>query len=110
MSYKKTLSIILSLAFSSVALATDLPRFAVEGHCEEVSQVVGGSHQIFNTCVQSEQRAYNALKSRWPSISLGIRSHCQDVAEVIGGSYEIMQSCVQSEQNAAGQRESFSFD
>lgn len=93
-----------------LATANEIPRFDVEGHCEEVSQVVGGSHQIFNTCVQSEQRAYNALRSQWPGISRRIRSHCQEVAEVIGGSYEIMQSCIQGEQSAVGQRESFSFD
>jgi hypothetical protein len=101
---------LLLIATPMLVIANDIPRFDVEGHCEEVSQVVGGSHQIFNTCVQSEQRAYNALKPQWPNISGRIRGQCQEVAEVIGGSYEIMQSCVQSEQSAAGQRESFSFD
>lgn len=100
----------LLIVIPGLSTANEIPRFDVEGHCEEVSQVVGGSHQIFNACVQSEQRAYNALKSEWPSISNRIRNHCQEVAEVIGGSYEIMQSCVQSEQSAASQRESFSFD
>lgn len=98
------------ISFATLVNASELPRFDVEGHCEEVSQVVGGSHQIYNSCMQSEQRAYNSLKAQWPSVSGRIRGHCQEVAEVIGGSYEIMASCVRSEQSAAGQRESFSFD
>ncbi|MYL22522.1 hypothetical protein GLV89_01725 [Halomonas alkaliantarctica] len=95
---------------STTAQAQSLPRFDVEGHCEQVSEFVGGSHEIYNTCIRSEQRAYNALKQKWPDVSGRIRYHCKEVAGFTGGSYEIMQTCVQNEQNAAGNRESFSFD
>ncbi len=92
------------------AIAQDMPRFDVEAHCEEVAEFAGGSHQIFNSCIQMEQNAYNGLKGRWANVSGRIRGHCQEVAEFSGGSYQILQSCVQMEEDAAGNRQSFSFD
>ncbi|MGM0535528.1 MAG: hypothetical protein ACQER5_05575 [Pseudomonadota bacterium] len=100
----------MALAASFLASAQAMPRFDVEAHCEEVSQTVGGSHQIYNSCIQMEQRSYNSLKADWSGVSSQIRNHCHEVAETVGGSYQIMESCVQMEQDAAGNRESFSFD
>ncbi|MCL7931274.1 hypothetical protein [Halomonas llamarensis] len=95
-------------AFS--AHAQSLPRFDVEAHCEDVAEFGGGSHQIYNSCIQMEQSSYNAIRDQWPSVSSRIRNHCQEVAEFGGESYQILESCVQMEENAAGNRESFSFD
>lgn len=97
-------------AASLAASAQDMPRFDVEAHCEQVAEFAGGSHQIFNSCIQMEQNAYNGLKARWASVGGRIRSHCQEVAQFSGGSYQILQSCVQMEEDAAGNRQSFSFD
>jgi len=92
------------------ALGQEVPRFDVEAHCEEVAEFGGGSHQIFNSCMQMEQNAYNGLKGQWANTSGRIRNHCQEVAEFGGGSYQILQSCMQMEESAAGNRETFSFD
>jgi hypothetical protein len=97
------------MLLSGTTMANEIPRFDVEGHCEEVAQTVGGSHQIYNSCIQLEQRSYNSLKAKWSGVSSQIRSHCQEVAQTVGGSYQIMESCLQMEQDAAGNRESFSF-
>lgn len=106
----KALLIFLLAAASQLTLAQDMPRFDVEAHCEDVAEITGGSHQIFNSCIQMEQGAYNGLKNRWANLSRRIQIHCQDVAKVTGGSYQILQSCVQMEEDAAGNRQSFSFD
>jgi hypothetical protein len=100
----------LALTVSTLATAQELPRFDVEGHCEEVAEFGGGSHQIYNGCIQMEQSSYNSLRDRWGGIEPGIRRHCQEVATFGGGSYQILQGCVQMEEDAAGNRESFSFD
>lgn len=73
-------------------------------------EVGGGSHQIYNGCIQMEQGAYNILKGRWANVSSRIRNHCHEVASFGGGSYQILQGCVQMEEDAAGNRQSFSFD
>ncbi|PAU76942.1 hypothetical protein CK498_12280 [Halomonas salipaludis] len=97
-------------ALPLTVVAQEMPRFDVEGHCEEVAEFGGSSHQIYNGCIQMEQGAYNSLKSRWANVSGRIRNHCQEVAEFSGGSYQILQGCVQMEEDAAGNRQSFSFD
>jgi len=106
----KSLLVLLLSSASQLALAQDMPRFDVEAHCEEVAEFADGSHQIFNSCIQMEQNAYNGLKAHWANVGGRIRSHCQEVAQFSGGSYQILQSCVQMEEDAAGNRQSFSFD
>lgn len=100
----------IALLWSVQAVAQDMPRFDVEAHCEEVAEFGGGSHQIYNGCIQIEQGAYNSLKGRWANVSSRIRNHCHEVASFGGGSYQILQGCVQMEEDAAGNRQSFSFD
>lgn len=100
----------IALLWSVQAIAQDMPRFDVEAHCEEIAEFGGGSHQIYNGCIQMEQGAYNTLKGRWANVSARIRNHCVDIAQFGGGSYQILHGCVQMEEDAAGNRQSFSFD
>lgn len=106
----RRLAVLLLAAVPLTAVGQEVPRFDVEAHCEEVADFGGGSHQIFNSCMQMEQSAYNGLKDHWANTSGRILKHCQEVAEFSGGSYQILQSCIQMEESAAGSRETFSFD
>lgn len=99
----------LAFALSLPVAAQELPRFDAEAHCENVAQFAGGSHSIYNGCIQLEQSAYNKLRPRWENIVQGIRRHCTEVAEFGGGSYQILEGCVQMEERAAGGRKSFSY-
>jgi|SRR5690625_2784731 len=92
-----------------VAYAAELPRYDVEGHCNEVASVSGGSSMIKNSCMDMEQSAYNALKVKWSSTSEKIKAHCNDVARVTGGSYTILQSCIEMEESAESSPRKFKY-
>lgn len=103
--------LLIALSFVSFSIyASELPRYDVPAGCQEVANFGGGSHQIYNSCIQMEQAAYNNLKDRWESIAVGIRRSCIDVASFGGSSYQILESCIQMEEGAAGNPETFSFD
>lgn len=102
--------VVAALALSPLANASELPRFDVEAGCEDVAGMAGGSHQIYNSCIQMEQQSYNNLRDRWADIDSGVRRSCIDVAGFGGDSYQILESCIQMEESAAGNRQSFSFD
>lgn len=91
----------------TVAAAQSLPRFDVEQHCEKVSRFGGGSHSIYNGCVELEQGAYDSIRARWDAVPPRIRRHCANVGAVGGGSYQILEGCVSMEEEAAGGRRSF---
>ncbi|WP_275286907.1 hypothetical protein [Halomonas elongata] len=110
MKYQLILAVGLS-ALSGMALASGIPRFDVEGHCEQVASVGGSSNMLYNSCIDMEQQAYDNLKPAWSNLPGNIQSHCTDVSSVGGpGSYSLLESCVQMETEAANNRESFSFD
>lgn len=91
----------------AVAVAQDLPRFDVERHCEKLSQIGGGSHSMFNPCIELEQDAYDTLRARWGEVSARIRRHCGELGAIGGGSYQMVETCVEMEQEAASGRRSF---
>jgi hypothetical protein len=107
---KKTFLLIALSALSFSAYANELPRYDVPASCQEVANFGGGSHQIYNSCIQMEQQAYNNLKNRWAGIPNDIRGSCIEVASFGGNSYQILESCIQMEQGAADNPETFSFD
>lgn len=100
----KTLFAFTVLTASSFAIAADIPRFDVEASCEEVS---GGSHDMFNFCIEEEQAAYNQLRDAADSIDPQTIDYCTDVA---GDSYDMLLFCIEEETEAADNRQSFSFD
>lgn len=100
------------LAFACLALparAQSIPRYNVEGYCQQVADVSGGSAMIFNGCMDMEQQAYNALKPVWARIPDKSRSYCDEVAKVSGGSYGILKGCMDMETNAANAPRSFDY-
>ncbi|MBS0474741.1 MAG: hypothetical protein JSR28_06285 [Proteobacteria bacterium] len=101
--------IVAAAFFPALSAAQGLPRFNVEKHCEEVSKVGGGSHTIYNGCIQMEQGSYNNLRSRWDGVSARIRKHCAEVGAFGGGSYQILDGCINMEEQAAGSKKSFSY-
>ena len=100
------------MLFSGLAMAGDMPRFDVEGQCNNVASVGGEfSNMTYNGCIQMEQSAYDRLKSEWTSIPASIRRQCLDVAKVGGaGSYSTLGGCIDMEMQAANNQESFNYD
>lgn len=104
--------IITPLAFiclAAPAQAQSIPRYNVEGYCQQVADVSGGSALIFNGCMDTEQQAYNALKPVWTQIPSKSRNYCDEVAQVSGSSYGILKGCVDMETNAANAPRSFDY-
>ena len=97
----------LALLAATPALAQEMPRYDVEGHCAEVSRMGGGSDMIRNGCIEIEQDAYNALKDAWPGLPERTRGYCAEIGAIGGGSYSILEGCVQMETDAAGNRPVF---
>ncbi|KFF50222.1 hypothetical protein GY26_03340 [Gammaproteobacteria bacterium MFB021] len=106
-----------ALLLASLAVGTahadKLPRYDVEGYCNQVAQVGGSfSNLTYNGCIQMEQSAYNNLKPVWAKLPASMRQGCDDIANVgtPGGSYSTLYGCVQMETNAANNRQSFNFE
>lgn len=100
--FNKALASIGLLAFSASVLSSDLPRFDVEANCESIAD---GSNDMFNFCVEEEQKAYNNLKDM--SVPSQTMDYCSDVAS---DSYDMLLFCIEDEMEAADNRQSFSFD
>jgi hypothetical protein len=67
-------------------------------YCKEVSNVIGGSYQIEDGCMQNERTSEKNLKRT--SVPSEIIKYCKEVSNVVGGSYQIMDGCVTNELNA----------
>jgi hypothetical protein len=94
---------------STTSLQNKIPRYDVETFCENVKNVSGGSYQIFNTCIDAQQTAYDNLKRTYITVSSETTKYCEQIAEVSGGSYQILETCIQQENNAAGGKKKFKF-
>lgn len=86
-----------------------VPRYDVDAYCENVKNVSGGSYQIYNTCIDAQQSAYDKIKSVYPTVNMETAKYCEQVAEVSGGSYQILETCIQQESTAAGGKKKFKF-
>lgn len=97
------------VCFASLAQAQTIPRYNVEGYCQRVADVSGGSAMIFNGCMDMEQQAYNVLKAMWAQLPGSSRNYCDEVARVSGGSYSILQGCIEMETDASSLPRSFEY-
>lgn len=86
-----------------------VPRYDVEGHCQSVVDLTGGSSEIYDTCVTGEQRSYDTLKSIWESVPARTQSYCDKVGQASGGSYEILKTCIEQEMQAGSNKQSFDY-
>ena len=91
------------------AFAQDIPRYSVEAHCQNVSEVSGGSSMIYGGCIDMEQTAYNSLKREWAGLPAKARDYCDEVARVSGGSYSILKGCIDMELDAANNTPAFEY-
>ncbi|HCP81987.1 MAG TPA: hypothetical protein DIT67_10495 [Octadecabacter sp.] len=91
------------------AYSQTIPRYNVEGYCQQVAEISGGSAMIFNGCMDMEQQAYNALKPVWAQIPGSSRNYCDEVARVSGASFSILKGCIDMETNAANSPRSFNY-
>jgi hypothetical protein len=91
--------LVLLFAFASTSSAFD-----IRSYCREVSDAVGGSYQIEETCIEQELQAKENLSRM--SIPSRIENYCRKVGQAVGGSYQIMETCVSQElaaKNRVGQ-------
>jgi hypothetical protein len=95
--------LILFLLFniSEQGIAATLPEFSMSSYCKEVSEVVGGSYQIEQGCMENEQSSLNELSRM--DVPERIINYCTEVANTVGGSYQILLGCVQNELEAKRQ-------
>ncbi len=91
--------------------AADPPRYDVELHCDQIAGFTGSySSEMFNFCVESEQRAYDGLKAHWDALPDRVRGHCNEIAAFVPpGSYEMLAFCVDQERAAAGDRSTLDY-
>lgn len=87
----RSLSIAL-LAVSGHAFGAD---FDINGYCQQVADVSGGSYQIEKMCRSQETRARDRVAAM--DAPDRVIKYCDQVASVVGGSYQIMESCIQQE-------------
>lgn len=71
--------------------------FDIEAKCKGVSQAVGGSYQIEQTCRDQERRAKANISTMGAP---EIVTHCERVGRAVGGSYQIMETCIEQETKA----------
>lgn len=101
-----------ALVFGSAAAhAADMPRYDVEAQCKQVASMGGStSSMMMNSCMDTEQSAYDNLKAKWTDIPDNIRKQCDQVASVGGtGSYMMLEQCVQMETKAASKPKKFKY-
>ncbi|WP_225665847.1 hypothetical protein [Bordetella bronchiseptica] len=94
---------------SATAYAADLPRYAPESYCKDVTDMSGGSAMIYSGCIDMEQTSYNNLKLTWAGLAEKTQKYCDGVAKVSGGSYMLLEGCVDMETQAASNQKGFKF-
>jgi hypothetical protein len=107
MQYYALTTVLLTIPIAS--FADVVPRYAVDGYCQSVAAVSGGSAMIYNGCIDMEQTAYDVLKSGWGDIPSRTQSYCDEVARVSGGSYSILEGCIKMETEAANGASTFKY-
>ncbi|WNL37942.1 hypothetical protein RN346_11590 [Halomonas sp. PAMB 3232] len=104
----KTVLALSTLVLSNLAMAADIPRFKVEAICKEIS---GNSHEMYDFCIEQEQKSYDQLRDKAESIDPRTMRYCTDGA---GDSYEVLLFCVEDETSddaePSSHPKSFSFD
>ena len=74
------------------ALAQDLPHYNVQYFCE--TEGVFLYFTDLNGCISTEQKYYDDLTRKWPTIQTEIRSKCID--DFVGlGNYGGLQNCIE---------------
>jgi len=89
-----------ALVSISIGYAILVYAFDIKSYCRQVSDAVGGSYQIEETCRQQERDAQASLSRK--QIPSRVEDYCRRVGEAIGGSYQIMNVCVDQELAAKG--------
>jgi hypothetical protein len=73
----------------------DFYGYNINEYCKKVSDIMGGSYVIENSCRRHEHETQNKLNSM--QVPLEIRNYCKQTGEIMGGSYVIAESCVRHE-------------
>lgn len=97
-----------SLEMKSVGVG-EIPRYDVNAYCENVKEFSGGSNQIYNSCIDAQQEAYNSLKRTYSMVPVETAEYCDEVAEFSGGSYQILKTCIEQENTASSGKKKFKY-
>ncbi len=64
-------------------------------YCRTISDAVGGSYRIEESCRERESESLNQLKEM--NLPDRVFRYCESIGRAVGGSYRIMKSCVERE-------------
>ena len=96
-------------AGAAAAQDAEIPRFDVEGYCQRMKELSGGSEEARARCIRSNQQSYDALKPRWAELPEDVRNYCARMGEMGGGDYGFVARCVDSELQAGATAPTFKF-
>jgi hypothetical protein len=90
--------------------AAVLPHYDVQAHCKKIAGFGGSySEDMFNTCTDQEQQAYDALKPVWGGLPDTMRKHCDQIARFGSASYDMLKTCIDQEQDAKKNTKGFKY-
>lgn len=83
---------------ASAPQSTVASGYDITAYCQKVSQAIGGSYQIEQTCREEERKAQSNIARM--SVPSQVSSYCQQVGQAVGGSYQILETCISEELKA----------
>ena len=72
--------------------------YDIQAYCKTVSNAVGGSYQIEESCQKMERTSRDNLART--VLPTRIDKYCEEVGGAIGGSYQIKEACAKQELQA----------
>jgi len=72
--------------------------YDIRAYCKTVSDTVGGSYQIEESCQNMERTSRDNLART--VLPARIEKYCEEVGGAIGGSYQIKEACAKQELQA----------
>lgn len=111
MHFTHLLSAALLAVGSTAVAAAEMPRYDVEAQCGQVASLGGNkSPMMMNSCMDTEQSAYDSLKGMWAEVPDNIQKQCDQVASLGGaGSYMMLEQCIKMETQAASKPKKFKY-
>lgn len=104
-----TPAVIMIIAFSTSAFANDVPHYPVDDYCTKISNYGGGSSEMYNTCINQEEKSYRSVQSIWDLVPSQTQRYCNHIASFGGGSYELLDTCIHTEMKASSNKKTFQY-
>jgi hypothetical protein len=80
----------LSHAAAAREPASELPYYDTGNYCHRQSDILDRDPTLLKVCLELEQKPYDRLKKRWPSLDKSVKDNCQTALDVSGSYYKLM--------------------